>query len=84
MFAFACAYCNAHRVAPHHHKDPVMRGMLHRSHSPSWVGAAVRWLAAVHRQPLHRPNDVVCTLRGGGCASGGGVHGGENWGREGL
>lgn len=37
--------------------------------------------------PLHRPNDVVCTLRGGdarGWGGGGGVHGGENWGREGL
>lgn len=37
-----------------------------------WLGAAARWLAAAHRQPLYCPNDVVCTLRGGDARGGGG------------
>lgn len=46
-------------------------------------GAAARWLAAAHRQPLYCPNDVVCTLRGGDARRrGGGGQAGGIWGRE--
>lgn len=60
-----CLRVRTATCALHRHKEPVMHGLLHRSHTPVLVGAAARWRAAVHRQPLCCPNDVVCALRGG-------------------
>lgn len=83
---FARAYCDVRRIAT---KNPWWGGLPHRSHTPGFgFGAAVRWLAAAaaHRQRLCTVLMMLSARWGVGMRKdgGGGVHGGENWGREGL